>query len=401
MQRKTKWWLSYKFLLILLDMLIWKLNLRHLRALAVIARLGSISAAAQAINLTQPAITQALGKLEAQLVQSLFERRPDGMRASEAALVFAPRIDRALAHIASPRVTMTHMRALIMLADNGSYAGASATTGLAQPSLHRAIADLSLALKRELVERRGKGIALTEQGRRTVRSFRLARAELEAGLSELASLQGRETGRIAIGAMPLSRARLLPAAVTSFHRQHPEIRINIVEGSFQELIEPLRDGELDLMIGAQRDPSPGEDVVQRPLFDDRPDVLGRTGHPLANHSPSIEEMAEYRWTVPAPGTPLRVQWEKMFTDAGHPPADVPIECGSVITIRQILLDSDFLTLLSPDQVAVELEAGWPVKIADTPPRLTRTIGITTRTGWRPTAMQQAFVASLNKVAAAG
>ena len=386
-------------MLILLDMTLWNFNLRHLRALGAIARLGSISAAAKAINLTQPAITQAVGKLEALLGQSLFERRPDGMRGTEAALLLAPRIERALAHIASPRVTMTQMRALIMLADSGSYSGASAATGLAQPSLHRAIGDLSLALKRELVERRGKGIALTEQGRRMVRNFRLARAELEAGLSELASLQGRETGRIAIGAMPLSRARLLPAAVTAFHRQHPEIRINIAEGSFQDLIEPLRDGELDLIIGALRDPSPGDDVVQRPLFEDRPVVIGRTGHPLAARTPTISDLADYCWTIPAPATPLRVQWEKMFTDAGLPPAHVPIECGSVITIRQILLDSDFLTLLSPDQVAVELEAGWLTKIADTPPGLMRTIGITARSGWQPTAMQQAFIAALDKVAA--
>jgi LysR family transcriptional regulator, regulator for genes of the gallate degradation pathway len=388
-------------MLIVDAMTLWSLNLRHLRALASIARLGSITAAAEAINLTQPAITQALGKLELQLGQSLFERRPDGMRATDAALLLAPRIDRALAHIASSRVTMTQMRALIMLADSGSYSGASATIGLAQPSLHRAIADLSQALKRELVERRGKGIALTEQGRRTVRTFRLARAELDAGLSEVASLQGREIGRIAIGAMPLSRARLLPAAVTAFHRQHPDIRISIVEGSFQELIEPLRDGELDLIIGAMRDPSPGEDVVQRPLFDDRPIVLGRIGHPLAKRTPSIAEMANYPWTVPAAGTPLRVQLAKMFTDVGVPPVDVPIECGSVITIRQILLDSDFLTLLSRDQVAVELEAGWLTKIADTPPGLTRTIGTTTRTGWRPTAMQQAFVATLERASSTG
>jgi DNA-binding transcriptional LysR family regulator len=69
-------------------------------------------------------------------------------------------------------------------------------------------------------------------------------------LTELASLQGVETGRITIGAMPLSRARLLPAAVSAFYRTYPDVRINIVEGSFQELIEPLRDGELDLIIGA-------------------------------------------------------------------------------------------------------------------------------------------------------
>jgi DNA-binding transcriptional LysR family regulator len=385
-------------MLILLEMMIWNLNLRHLRALASIARLGSISAAADAINLTQPAITQALAKLETQLGQPFFERRTNGMTATPSALLLAPRIERALDHIASHRVTMAQMRALIMLADRGSYASASAATGLAQPSLHRAIGDLSVALKRVLVERRGKGIMLTDQGRRTVRTFRLARAELEAGLTELASLQGVETGRITIGAMPLSRARLLPAAVSAFYRTYPDVRINIVEGSFQELIEPLRDGELDLIIGALRDPSPGEDVVQQPLFDDCPVVLGRVGHPLGQRSATIVDLALFPWTVPAPSAPLRVQWEKMFTDANVQPPNVPIECGSVITIRQILIDSDFLTLLSPDQVAVELEAGWLTKIADTPEGLTRTIGITTRHGWRPTGMQSAFVQSLDEVA---
>lgn len=395
---KTECWLSYKFMLIVGEMPIWNLNLRHLRALASIARLGSISAAADAINLSQPAITQALAKLETQLGQLLFERRANGMAATPAALLLAPRIESALAHIASQRVTMAQIRALIMLADSGSYASASAATGLAQPSLHRAIGDLSVALKRVLVERRGKGIMLTDQGKRTVRTFRLARAELEAGLTELASLQGVETGCITIGAMPLSRARLLPSAVTAFYREHPDVRINIVEGSFQELIEPLRDGELDLIIGALRDPSPGEDVMQQPLFADRPVVLGRVGHPLGQRSATIAELAQYPWTVPAPGTPLRVQWERIFTDAGLQPPHVPINCGSVIAIRQILLDGDFLTLLSPAQVAVELEAGWLTKIADTPEGLTRTIGITTRHGWRPTEIQSAFVHSLDKAA---
>jgi LysR family transcriptional regulator, regulator for genes of the gallate degradation pathway len=379
-------------------MLIWNLNLRHLRALASIARLGSISAAADTINLTQPAITQALAKLETQLGQPFFERRANGMSALPAASFLAPRIERALAHIASQRVTMAQMRALITLADNVSYAGASAATGLAQPSLHRAIGDLSVALKRVLVERRGKGITLTEQGKRTVRTFRLARAELEAGLTELASLQGVETGRINIGAMPLSRARLLPTAVIAFYRQYPDVRINIVEGSFQELIEPLRDGELDLMIGALREPSPGEDIVQQALFADRPVVLGRVGHPLAQTSVNIADLARFPWTVPAPSTPLRLQWEKMFADVGIQAPCVPIACGSVITIRQILIDSEFLTLLSPDQVAVELEAGWLTKIADTPDGLSRTIGVTTRHGWRPTGMQAAFLRSLKDAA---
>lgn len=388
---------GYKFLLSASFVTIWDFNLRHLRAAVETARLGSINSAADAVSLTQPAVTQAIARLEGLLGVALFERRHDGVMPTDAARLFLPRADAAHAHIASPRVTMAQLRALIALAAAGSYASASAATGLAQPSLHRAVNDLSVALKRSLVERRGKGLMLTEVGWRTVRAFRLARAELEAGLSEVEGLKGRETGRISVGAMPLSRARVLPHSIAAFLQDYPDVSVRVLEGSWAELIEPLRDGEIDLMLGALRDPSPGDDVVQVPLFEDRPVVIARRGHPLEGTAPSLEALASFPWTVSAPGTPLRHQWERMFAPLGHLPA-VPVECGSVITIRELLLGGDMLTLLSPDQVRVELVGGWLTRLCDAPDGLSRMIGVTTRTGWRPTARQRAFLAALEQVA---
>lgn len=368
---------------------LWALNLRHLRAAAVITRLGSINAAAQAVNLTQPAITQAIGNLEMQLGLPLFERRHNGMEPLKAMQLLAPRIDAAIANIGSARVTMTQLRALIAVGDAGSYLQAGKATGLAQPSLHRAVNDLALALRRTLIERRGKGIGLTESGWRTLRGFRLARAELNAALSEIEGLKGKETGRLSIGAMPVSRARLLPAAVTTFHALHPEVRINILEGSWNELVEPLRDGDIDLMVGALREPI--HDLAQTALFEDRPSIFARQGHPALQANPNIADLAAYPWTVPSEGTPLRAQWQAMFEHAGVSIPTVPIECGSVMMIRQILIGSNFLTLLSPDQIAVELEAGWLAPICKAPSGVMRTIGIITRAGWRPTAKQQEFL----------
>ena len=390
---------------------LWNLNLRHLRALSATTRLGCISAAAQSVAISQPAITQALAKLEAHLRHTFFERRSDGMKPTEAARLFTPRIDAALAHIQSSRVTMPQMRAFIALADHGSYTAAGAASGLSGPSLHRAVADLNVALRRTLLEKRGRGVALTDAGKRWARRFRLARAELEAGLSELAALAGRDSGRIVIGAMPLSRARVLPAAVTAFQRTHPQVAVSIVEGSFAELIEPLRDGSIDMMIGALRDPAPGPDVEQTPLFADTPVVIGRMGHPLASSAkglrkliparqttpPALSALAQYGWIVPSIGTPLRTQWERLFAPLAAPPP-VPVECGTVITIRQLLLESDHLTLLSPDQVAVELEAGWLTIIGPAPEGLARNIGLTTRSAWRPTARQTDFIAALEAAA---
>ena len=375
-----------------------QLNLRHLRAVAAIVRLGTISAAAQTVSISQPAITQGLAKLEAQFGVPLFDRQPEGMQPTEAALLLAPRIECALSHVGSPRVTMAQLRALLALAEAGSYARASALTDLAQPTLHRALGDLAIALRRTLVERRGKGISFTDSGRRTIRAFRLARAELLAGLAEIEALVGREVGRVAIGAMPLSRARVLPEAVGAFYRLNPDARIAISEGSFAELIEPLRDGDLDVIVGALRFPPPGDDVEQTPLFLDRPAIIGRTGHPLAGQVPTMAELARYPWIVSPQGTPLYGQWRAMFEQADVPLPVVPIECGSVIAVRQLLITSDFLTMLSPDQVALELSARILMRVADAPLGLTRTIGMTTRAGWRPTPLQTAFLEQLQLAA---
>ncbi|WP_432787895.1 helix-turn-helix domain-containing protein [Novosphingobium rhizosphaerae] len=55
-----------------------ELNLRHLRALLAIAEKGSITAAAESVSLSQPALTQGLAKLERQFGYSMFERRAGG-----------------------------------------------------------------------------------------------------------------------------------------------------------------------------------------------------------------------------------------------------------------------------------------------------------------------------------
>jgi LysR family transcriptional regulator of gallate degradation len=367
-------------------------NIRHLRAVIAIGDTGSVSAAARRVNLTQPAITHAIAKLERLVGLPLFQRRPDGMECTDAGQMLLPRAQAALQFIGNTNVTGTQMRAFIAVARHGSYAAAARAIGLREPSLHRAVSDLSAALGHKLVERRGRGIALTARGLGVARRFRLAESELRSAVSELASLQGCEVGRIAIGAMPLSRARLLPNAVGRFVKVNPDVRIAIVEGSRAELVGPLRDGDIDFMIGALRD-SVGDDLIQEPLFVDRPVIIGRRGHPLARGAvdAGIRMLAGYSWIVPAEGTPLRAQWRQMFLNQRMEPPPVTIECGSVIVVRQLLLQGDFLTLLSPDQVAVELEARLLERIGAPPGTPSRTMGLTTRAGWRATAKQRAFL----------
>lgn len=384
------------------------LNLRHLRAIPLIVRHGNMSAAADGTSLSQPALTQGLAKIERQIGMALFDRRPDGMSVTAEGRIFATRIEAAVAQLAAgvrggtrggrgfarPEhlMTATQLRAFLALADAGSFVEAARATGWSQPALHRAVRDLEQLGATPLVERRGRGVVLTADGRRLARGIRLAAAELSAAIAETQP-DGGAIGRLVVGAMPLSRARLLPAAIAVMVRTAPRVTVDVVEGSWRELVEPLRDGVIDLMIGALRDVAPlGLD--QHPLFEDRLAVVARAGHPLATKPvPTLSDLAEFPWIVGSAGSPLREHWHMLFP--GEQPR-APIECGSVMTIRGILIDSDCLTLLSPDQIAMEIDAGLLTLIGPPRDEMVRTIGITTRTGWRPTAVQADFLATLRQ-----
>lgn len=374
-------------------------NIRHLAAMVAVVEQGSVSLAARTVNLTQPAVTQGIAKLEAQIGLPLFARGPGGMTPLEAALRLKPRVEVALRLIGSNRVTAAQIRALVALARAGSYAAAAAAAGVAEPSLHRAVGDLGLAVGSRLVDRRGRGVALTKAGAALAQRLRLAQAELRQGLEDIAELKGEAGGRVLVGAMPWSRARLLPDAIARFRAAMPQVDISVHEGAYAELVGPLRDGEIDMMIGALRDPALASDLEQTPLLEDRPTIFARRGHPLAQGW-DADALRLHPWILPPEGTPLRRLWRAMFADLGGALPAVPIECGSVMTIRQLLVGGDYLTLLSYDQLALEVEAGLLADIGPAPGAISRTIGLSTRAAWRPTRLQRAFIAAVEAAARA-
>lgn len=385
------------------------LNLRHLRALVATVEHGSVSAAAAAVALSQPALTQGLAKLEAQLGTALLERHATGVRPSAAGTIMAERTTAAFRQLAAATrealrggrgfarpealMTATQLRAFLGLADQGSFVAAAVAQGLSQPALHRAVRDLEQVCGAALVERRGRGVGLTPAGKRIARGIRLAARELEAGVVEIDG--DREGGRIVVGAMPLSRALVLPHAIAATVREGSRAEIVVIEGSWRELMEPLRDGIIDLTVGSLRDQAP-PDLEQRELFVDDVAIVARAGHPLAAHpAPTLDALAGYGWIVGQAGTPVRAAWDALF--AGRPPPPSPIECGSVMVIRGVLEESDLLTLLSPDQVSIELRTGT-LAIIGPSARGRRTVGVTTRRDWRPTSAQAHFLALLEAAA---
>jgi DNA-binding transcriptional LysR family regulator len=76
------------------------LDVRRLRVLREVARLGSFSAAADALNYTQSAISQQIAALERETGTTLLQRRAGGVRLTDAGAALVARTDVILAQLA-------------------------------------------------------------------------------------------------------------------------------------------------------------------------------------------------------------------------------------------------------------------------------------------------------------
>jgi LysR family transcriptional regulator of gallate degradation len=391
-------------------------NLRHLRCLQEIARLGSLSAAARAVHMSQPAVTQAVAGLESHFGARLLLRRNSGVSVTRAGQICLVRIERALSQLrealleisrnaGAERVDVTRfvrsrqLDALRAVVESGNFSVAARAQRMSQSSVHRLTRDLESAIGTALFEKTSFGTSPTREAERLARRVRLAFHELSQAKAEIEALAVAGSGRTVIGALPLVRSHLLPAALLEFSQENPQHSVEIVDGTYPNLLAGLRTGDIDIVMGALRDPPPAPDIAQEHLFDDPLSIVARVGHPLVRRRRlTIKALRKFQWIAPRRGSPLRVHYDALFSAAGVDPPQASLECNSMGAARAFLLESDRLMLLSAQQVHYELRAGLLAALPHPAGTVVRPIGLTLRRVWQPTGTQARLLEVLRRVA---
>ena len=392
-------------------------NIRHLRVFLEVVDCRSISRAAPRVFLSQPAITQAIAKLENTLQTQLFLRGNDGMFVSDSGKVFALRVRRALELISSglksalslggnrettalrllQGLTTTGLRALVAVSEAKNFSVASRNIGISQSSLHRAARDLEAMLGFILFEKTSTGIITSKAARVLVKATKLAFSEVVQGRDEVNSIHRREIGRLVVGSMPLARTSLLPNAINKFNQTFPDINISVEDGIYDDLLNHLRQGDIDILLGALRFPLPADDILQQELFCSPISIVARPGHPLCRlASISLQQMQQFPWVIPREGAPTRAIFQAAFRDAQLVVPSRIVESGSQVLIRSLLLDSDRLTMISEHQIQPELDLGILQALNYSLEHADRPIGITMRRHWMPTKTQRYFIELLEE-----
>jgi molybdate transport repressor ModE-like protein len=188
------------------------------------------------------------------------------------------------------------LRVLTEVARRGSLSAAAEALSYSGSAVSQQIAALEREAGTALLERRARGVVLTEAGQVLVRHAETVLAQLAAAEAELAALENLRTGRLRLASFATAGASLLPLAVDAFRARHPEIAFSIRQASPQESVELLREGALDLAITVDLDPTPAEGVEVVHLFGDPVKLALHRDHPLAGAEEiRLADLREETW----------------------------------------------------------------------------------------------------------
>jgi DNA-binding transcriptional LysR family regulator len=147
---------------------------------------------------------------------------------------------------------------LVELSRRGTIAGVSEALHMSASGISHQLSVLEREAGVPLLERVGRGVRLTDAGRRLAERGADILAALESARTEVRSGAAEPGGTCRVAAFGSAARTLLPALL-DFQHSHPGLRVELVESEPEVALVGLLSGDLDLVVSEEY---PGEKVVQ-------------------------------------------------------------------------------------------------------------------------------------------
>jgi LysR family transcriptional regulator, nitrogen assimilation regulatory protein len=163
-------------------------------------------------------------------------------------------------------------------AELGSLSKVALLHGTSQPQVSRQIGELERQCGGRLFQRNGRGVALTELGRRIsprVREWLASALQFE---NDIRSTVGIPIGRIRVGVLPSVVHPLMSALYQRVKTEYPLVNLSVREGQGAQLDTWLEEGGIDLAVLYRHSPTPKNGDVY--LTKTHTYLIGAPGDPL-------------------------------------------------------------------------------------------------------------------------
>ena len=241
------------------------------------------------------------------------------------------------------------LKRFLAVIENGSLSGAARQLGLTQQAVSTSISKLEEEIDMRLFERAPGGITkATPYGRALVRHARAQIAAIARAEQELHAIHDARGGTITIGIGESFASEITASATARLHSMRPEIRINLIEGYSELLLERLREGELDFITGGTGGLQLSDDLVQELIYSSDDIIAARREHPLVGRANlQLKDMQDYTWLVPYSRTSDHTVIIDTFASERLDPPRRIIGTDAYMAGMTLMLTNDFLIMTAP------------------------------------------------------
>ena len=284
-------------------------------------------------------------------------------------------------------LNLKQLKVFYYVAERLSFTQAARELFITQPAVTKQIDALEQQCETRLFVRERQGLALTEAGSvlfsYVEKIMRLA-SEAEQAVS---NLKMTPYGVLRLGTTKTFARYLMPPFILQFHEAFPKIRIQLDEGSSQEMAASVLSGHNDLAVVGRIPYEAGLETVPFPSQAcDQLAIVVAPSHPLAGRADvALEEIREEPLLLREKGSGVRRLVLEQFEAQGIRP-NILLEAGNVDFIKELVRRNAGIGILGLMSLQRELREGTLVAIPIRSEGFTIFIDLVlAREGYRPMA----------------
>jgi LysR family hydrogen peroxide-inducible transcriptional activator len=277
--------------------------------------------------------------------------------------------------------SLKQLEYLVALADTQHFGHASERCNITASTLSAGIRDLEYTLGVPVAERTKRHVLMTPLGEEIAARARLLLRDAGDLMELAASNREPMAGPMRLGVIPTISPFFLPRVLPALSRQFPALRLFLREERTEQLLERLRQGELDIALIAL--PYDVEGLASRILFEDEFAFACNEKHPLAaKKRVAPSELADQTLMLLEEGHCLRGH----ALDAcqlHETKLRAQFEASSLHTLVQMVASGIGVTLLPKLAIDAHITRGTKIRIIPLTVKASRQIGLV----WRQSSLR--------------
>ena len=253
-------------------------------------------------------------------------------------------------------MNLKQLEYFVQVAELGSFSKAAVVLDIAQPALSRQVRSLETELHQQLFLRNGRGVALTDAGKRLFDHSVAVLQMVSHAREDLGASRDEPVGRVTIGLPPsIGRQFTLPL-IDRFKKELPAARLAIVEGLSSHIVEWVTTGRVDVGLVYNPDAQPGLEIV--PLLQEELGLVSFApkDRPKVTAPLPMKELSRYPLIVPERVHAMRRLLETQAALAGVK-LDIAWEVSSVPSIIELVCAGYGHAVLTASGMAASARAG--------------------------------------------